>query len=222
MIGLRARVDMDVSEWELMGEVPQSYDLAYDARFLSINAPIDLDVFAFDLSGYTIVDSQEALMEAFQSGSGSARPESIAVGTAAPDFELTLLDDSMFRLSDHLGRVVLVDFWATWCPPCVQSLPYLQGMYEELAGEDVEFVGVSLDRLTARQRVETMVRQFSLGYPIGINEDGEIATDYGAVSIPTLVVVDREGVVRHVKVGFSEPAMAQVAELVRELVGKQE
>ncbi len=221
--GLRTTVDLSAEEgFPMMSDVPMGYEIHYTVQVQSLNEPLDDELFAFDLEGYTIVGSMEELMEAFQGGSGAAQDGAIAVGAEAPDFELVLMDESIFRLSDQRGRVVVIDFWATWCPPCVQSLPSLQAMYEELGGEDVEFVGVSLDRPTARNQVEAMMDRFSLTYPIGINADGAIAADYGAASIPTLVVVDREGIVRHVKVGFSEPAMEHVAEVIREWVGEEE
>lgn len=223
MAGLQATVDLSGAEgFAMMEDMPASYEVDYAVRILSLNEPLDDDLFAYDIEGYTLVNSMEELMEAFQSGSGAAHSETIEEGMEAPDFELVLMDDSTFRLSEHRDQVVLIDFWATWCPPCVRSLPSLQSMYEEFGGADVEFIGVSLDRPTARNQVEAMMERFELTYPIGINADGDIAAEYGAVSIPTLVVVDRKGIVRHVKVGFSEPAMEQVADIVRELVGDSE
>ncbi len=144
-------------------------------------------------------------------------PQGPGEGAEAPDFELTLLDGETFRLSEQRGKTVLIDFWATWCPPCVESLPYLQSIYEEVEGDDVVFIGISLDRPGSEVQVERMLERFGISYLIGISEDPSIAMSYGARSIPTLIVVDPDGLIRHRKVGFSVSGMDTVKELLLEL-----
>ncbi len=216
-IGLRARVDLGDMQHPVMEEMPSYYDMTYTVNIISVNEEISDDYFVYDLSGLTEVASFEELLESIQASGGLGAPETVQVGEPAPDFNLTLMDGTAFQLSEQAGSVVLIDFWATWCPPCVESLPYLQGLYEEFEDDEVVFVGVSLDRPGSEQRVENMIERFGLTYLIGINEDGEIANEYGAVSIPTLIVVDAEGIVRHTKVGFSAAGMQEVRAMIREL-----
>ncbi len=167
-----------------------------------------------------LVSLIQALPERQKPELGATASYGAGEGEVAPDFELELLEGETFRLADQRGKTVLIDFWATWCPPCVESLPYLQGMYEELASDDLVFIGVSIDRPGAEERVKQMVERFGLSYPVGINDDSLIAVAYGARSIPTLIIVDAEGVIRHQKVGFSASGMEEVKDILRELTGQ--
>ncbi len=222
LIGLRARIDLgDMEDHPVLDTMPSFYDIAYTVTIVSVNEEIDAEHFVYDISGLTEVSSFEELLESIQESGGMAAPETVPVGEPAPDFSLTLMDDTPFQLSEQQGNVVLIDFWATWCPPCVESLPHLQGLYEEFADEEVVFIGISLDRPGSEERVANMVERFGLTYLIGINEDGDIAREYGAVSIPTLIVVDAEGVVRHTKVGFSQAGMEEVKSILAELTGRE-
>ena len=106
-------------------------------------------------------------------------------------------------LSDLSGKVVLVDFWASWCAPCRQEAPTLGQVYREYAGQPVEFVGVNIwDRPgDAQQYLET----FNLPYPNGIDAGGTIAIDYGVKGIPEKFFVDRQGIVQRKYVGPIPP-----------------
>lgn len=220
-IGLRARVDLGDMQHPVMEDMPSYYDMTYTVNIVSVNEEIRDDYFVLDVEGLTEVASFEELLQSIQESGGLGGAETVQAGERAPDFSLTLMDGTEFQLSEQQGNVVLIDFWATWCPPCVESLPYLQGLYEEFEDDEVVFVGVSLDRPGSEQRVENMIERFGLTYLIGINEDGQIANEYGAVSIPTLVVVDAEGIVRHTKIGFSAAGMQEVRAMIRELADSE-
>ena len=117
----------------------------------------------------------------------------------APDFHLALQDDSRIVLSDLRGKVVLLDFWASWCAPCRQEAPALEQTYKDYAGSDVEFVGVNIWDLP--DNAATYVEQFGISYPNGVDEDGEIAIDYGVQGIPEKFFIDRDGMVQKKFVG---------------------
>ncbi len=127
----------------------------------------------------------------------------------AADFRLQLegtAGDSgsgSLALPDLSGKVVLVDFWASWCAPCRQEAPTLAQVYREYAGQPVEFVGVNIwDRPgDARQYLET----FDIPYPNGIDAGGVIAIDYGVKGIPEKFFVDRRGVIQRKYVGPIPP-----------------
>ncbi len=212
--GLRANVDLSAYADEGIPGMPSSYTLNYRVASRVLNEDLDDALFVPDTIGFTEIADFDELLEAMEDLMGA--PDVGLIGNEAPDFELTLLDGTSFRLSDQRGKVVLLDFWATWCPPCVESLPYLQAMYEEVRGDDVVFLGISVDRSNPEERVKDMVERFDLSYSVGINEDGDIAMDYVAFSIPTMVLIDRDGVIRDHKIGFHPEKMEELkAELIR-------
>ena len=97
------------------------------------------------------------------------------------------------------GKVVLVDFWASWCPPCRQEAAALEEVYREYAGPQVEFIGVNIWDL--EDNANTYVKDFGLTYPSGVDTDGVIAIDYGVRGIPEKFFIGRDGGIRQKFVG---------------------
>ncbi len=118
---------------------------------------------------------------------------------AAPDFSLVLQGGGLASLSELRGKVVLVDFWASWCAPCRQEAPVLENAYQVYAGADVEFVGVNIWDLP--DNAANYVDQFGISYPNGVDEDGKIAIDFGVQGIPEKFFIDRNGLIRQKFVG---------------------
>jgi cytochrome c biogenesis protein CcmG/thiol:disulfide interchange protein DsbE len=111
----------------------------------------------------------------------------------AHQFSVELLDGGTMALSDLRGKVVLLDFWASWCPPCRQEAPILAEVYREYGGEAVEFLGINIwDR---RQDALAFVEQFAVPYPNAVDNDGAIAINYGVRGLPEKFVIDQAGVV---------------------------
>jgi|GEM_PF-1271933 cytochrome c biogenesis protein CcmG/thiol:disulfide interchange protein DsbE len=112
----------------------------------------------------------------------------------APDFSLVnVADGKPVTLSKLRGKVVLVDFWATWCPPCRMTIPHLMDLQKEYGGKRFTVVGISLD-----QQGESVVKPFydawKMNYPVVIDQDGSVARNYGGIrSIPTGLLIDRGG-----------------------------
>ncbi len=123
-------------------------------------------------------------------------------GKAAPDFTLTGLDDKEIKLSGLKGSVVVLDFWATWCPPCRASLPHLDEMAKEVAKDGVKVYAVNLEEEKAA--VAKFVADTKLGVPVLLDSTGGTAQAYGASAIPETVVVGKDGKVKKVFVGFNE------------------
>lgn len=125
----------------------------------------------------------------------SAAPASSTAGRKpAPDFELERPDGETVQLSDYRGKVVLIDFWASWCGPCVRALPELMEIKKGFADRDLQVVGVSLDR--SREKYEQFVRRHGMDFPQnfdGKQWNNEVARLYGVRSIPRTVLLDREG-----------------------------
>ena len=119
---------------------------------------------------------------------------SATVGNAAPALVVPELDGQTFDLSALHGKVVIVNFWATWCPPCRKEMPALDAFYRRYHGQGLEMIGVSADRPHDRSDVTKVMQSFS--YPAAMMDDAKV-NDFGTPdALPMTVVVDRNGVVR--------------------------
>jgi thiol-disulfide isomerase/thioredoxin len=145
---------------------------------------------------------------------GAPAPEIGLVGKPAPDFKLQSLDGGELQLSGERGQVVVLDFWASWCGPCMQSMPQLDALAKELAGEDVRFYAVNLqeDRDTADGALE----RIGVDAKVLLDVDGAAAEKFGVTAIPQTVVIDRQGKVTALFVG----ARPDFVESLREAVQK--
>ncbi len=129
----------------------------------------------------------------------------------APDFTLEDLQGREISLSDHLGKVVLVDFWATWCPPCRKSIPELVELQERYRDDGLVILGISLD--DPGMADDEFLREFKeanrMNYAVLRGNEGLVREYFGdqRVAIPTMFVVDREGRITAKHVGFTPGAI---------------
>jgi thiol-disulfide isomerase/thioredoxin len=131
-----------------------------------------------------------------QGGGGTSGLESSLVGKPAPDFELDLLSGERFHLTGHKGKPVVVDFWATWCGPCVQTIPHLAQLHRDSAAGGFDVVAVNLEETP--EAIRALLKRLKLDFPVALDRDGAIAARYGVSAIPQTLVIDRDGkVVRH-------------------------
>ena len=129
------------------------------------------------------------------------QPATPAVGAAAPDFTLPRLDGGKLRLADQQGRVVIVNFWATWCGPCVSETPRLVQWYNQHQGSGLQVLGVDVLYQDSRESVVAFTRDHKVTYPVLLDEEGTVARQWRALQLPRSYVVDRQGVVRFVRIG---------------------
>lgn len=137
-----------------------------------------------------------------QDGSSAAGSAAAAV-ELAPDFELPALDGGTVRLSDFRGKTVILDFWATWCPPCVFQVPELNKLSAAHRDSgDLMVIGVSVD-VDGAEVVGPWIEENGVEYKIVLG-DVELAEKFGAMGFPTLVVISPEGGIDSLHVGLIE------------------
>ncbi len=129
---------------------------------------------------------------------------SVKVGNPAPDFALPSLDGKTVRLSDLRGQVVLINFWATWCPPCRMEMPAIQDAYE--ANHQKGFTVLAVSVAEPASSVRSFVQEFGLTFTPLLDSKGEVSSRYQAMGLPTSIFVDREGIIRAIHVGAMTPA----------------
>jgi peroxiredoxin len=123
-------------------------------------------------------------------------------GTAIVDFELQQLGGGTRSLGSFKGKVVFLNFWATWCGPCRQEMPSMERLYKRLKGKGLEIVAVNLQE--DAKAVQKFVDEHKLTFPVLLDQSGRVGATYGARSIPTTYVVDREGIVLAGTIGTRE------------------
>lgn len=120
-----------------------------------------------------------------------ADPAQLKVGDAAPAFSGKSINGEQISLENYKGKVVLIDFWATFCPPCVSEVPNVLAVYNKYKDQGFEVIGISLDR--EKSKLEAFVKEKSITWPQIFDEDGKIAGTYGVPSIPTTCIINKEG-----------------------------
>ncbi|MEO5335095.1 MAG: TlpA family protein disulfide reductase [Magnetococcus sp. YQC-5] len=117
----------------------------------------------------------------------------------APDFTLTLFNGQEFKLSQHQGHPVIINFFASWCIPCGEEAPVLEAAYQELKPQGVVFVGVAGQDTPSK--AEGFVKKWGMTFPTGLDATGKILEAYGVYGMPTTFFIDRAGVINDLHIG---------------------
>jgi len=131
----------------------------------------------------------------------SAKYEPLAVGKVAPDFALTDLDEKPIRLSDYRGKVVFLNFWATWCAPCREEMPSMEVLYKNFEKDGLVILAVSIDRVTTTKDIPPFVKGLNLTFPVLIDSWGKTDKPYKRMGVPETFIIDQEGVIREIIIG---------------------
>lgn len=143
----------------------------------------------------------------------------VALGAPAPDFTFPSLAGPPISLSDHRGKVVLVNIWATWCPPCIEELPSLQNLYVKMKekGQPFEILAVDIDALGA-EPVRKFVDRFKLTFPIPLDPRGTIKKLYRTTGIPETFIVDKRGILVKKVIGVIDWSKPEVVQFFQTLI----
>jgi peroxiredoxin len=128
----------------------------------------------------------------------------LRVGMEMPSYSATTIDGAKYDLKEKRGKVLLLNIWATWCPPCRAETPDLVKLHEKYKGRGFEVVGVSIDEAGNAQQVRTFAKDYKVSYPVVYDPDGKIADMFATAIIPTSALVDRNGRITWIMQGMVE------------------
>ena len=135
----------------------------------------------------------------------------------APQFSLPNLDGKQVSLKDFANKVIIVDFWATWCGPCRQEIPHLNRLYEDYRGKGFEIVGISMDT-DEPESIKKFTRDFKMEYTIVIGNEN-VAQDFGLMGYPTTIIIDRKGNIVKKYTGFQPSFVPEMEKTIKQLAG---
>jgi len=176
---------------------------------------------ALVLAGLTIVtgcDRKKSGEKSSPPAAGDPAPAATE-GGVAPDFTVLGLDGKRVQLSSFRGKVVMVNFWATWCPPCKEEIPSMMKLNKSLEGKPFQMLAISIDD-GGKDAVEKYFRSSGYSLPAYLDADGAVSRVYGTTGVPETFIVDRAGVIRKKIVGGMDWSSPDVLAYMNDLMTK--
>lgn len=147
-----------------------------------------------------------------------ARFAPLDTGAPAPGFSYATLAGDTLALRDLRGEVVLLNIWATWCPPCVREMPSMQRLHQALGGDGLRIVAVSVDAPGALRDVRSFVHEYGLEFDVLLDPTGGIQDAYAVTGLPTTFLIDRDGRIRRKVIGGADWDVGEHLAAVRALL----
>ncbi|WP_234414092.1 TlpA disulfide reductase family protein [Ideonella sp. A 288] len=140
----------------------------------------------------------------------------VQTDTAAPDFTLRTLDGPALRLAEQRGRVVLVNFWASWCGPCRQEMPQLNRLHDKYRAAGLVLLGINID--DDPRQAAALKERYELRFPVLLDTDKAVVKRYDLGAMPATVLIDRDGRVRRLHRGYRDGLELTYDQQIRELI----
>jgi len=151
----------------------------------------------------------------------SSKYEPLVVGMTAPNFSLPDLQGKTQRLTDYRGKVVFLNFWATWCKPCKEEMPSMQVLWDNLKNQDFMMLAVSMDRVTTTKDIPSFVETLKLSFPILTDSWGQTDKRYKLMGVPETYIIDQNGVLREKVIGPRDWTRRESIETIVQMLQKQ-
>lgn len=146
----------------------------------------------------------------------AAAPAALTTSTLAPDFTLARMGGGNLRLQEQRGQVVMVNFWATWCAPCREEMPHLDRLYQKYRASGFVLLGVNVDDDVGN--AVALAQKLGVRFPVLLDTDKKVSRLYDLNAMPSTVLIDRDGRVRHVHRGYQSGYENTYEKLVRDLL----
>ena len=153
---------------------------------------------------------------AMEQGSQESNASSPLIGQTAPEVALQLLDGTPFKLSEQAGKIVVLDFWATWCAPCMQTMPLVEKAMEQFDPDSVRLISINLQE--SAQQIQPVLERYKLNVTVAMDIDGVAAARYQAKAIPQLVIVGEDGIVKQLLVGGGSKVVEQMTTTIEQMI----
>ena len=144
-------------------------------------------------------------------------PGQVAIGQPAPDFTLNDLNGQSYTLSQLRGKVVIVNFWATWCPPCRAEMPSMERLHRELSGEGLVMLAVNIEK-DGRRTVEQFLKSTPHSFPVLLDEQEVVQRRYGVNKFPESFIIRKDGVIDDKVIGAIDWAEPRTVAYFRDLL----
>lgn len=151
----------------------------------------------------------------------SAKYEPLTVGKEAPNFSLPDLSDKSVQLTDYRGKVVFLNFWATWCKPCQEEMPSMEQLYKNYQKDGLVILAVSIDRVTTKKDIPPFVKNMNLTFPVLVDSWGQTDKRYKLMGVPETYIIDQGGILREKVIGPRDWTRSENLRVVDQLLKRQ-
>ena len=127
------------------------------------------------------------------SDTGKNSVTGIEIGNKIPEFVFYDLNMNKIESSNYAGKPLILNFWATWCPPCKAEMPHMQNIYDKFKDQGVEILAVNLTSQDTKSKIAPFVKEFGLTFPILLDEEGYVGQKYQIMTVPTSLMIDTKG-----------------------------